>query len=224
MDNTWSVAAKYSTCCLLGCKFVGGHDFIAVTATDGHIGLLSIPCLPESISVNSESVDLSKWTWIFASRFQIHQSSIKCLEIIPISGNQRLSLILMTESSVYLLTGGDDNAIHLTEVTFEGESRTTFKPIASVLDAHTSTITGVLNLGSLEFLSVGIDQVIRIWKFDGEKLICRYKADTFVPDVGGIVEIGVQGSKRRFVVFGTGMELLAWEELGKVTSRKAIDE
>jgi len=38
-------------------------------------------------------------------------------------------------------------------------------------------------------------------------MLCE--AYTFVPDVGGMIEIGVKDGKRRFVVFGTGMELIA---------------
>jgi hypothetical protein len=129
----------------------------------------------------------------------------------------------MIETSVYLLTGGDDNAIHLTEVTFKAESEITYRIVASVRNAHTSTITGILNLGNLRFLSVGIDQVIKVWKLDEETLFCKYKASTFVPDVGGIIEIGVQAGKRRFVVFGTGMEMIAWDDSGEVIENK-IDE
>jgi hypothetical protein len=88
----------------------------------------------------------------------------------------------------------------------------TFMKLASVLDAHTSTITGVLSLGDTKFLSIGIDQNIRIWKFDGTRLNCLSIAYTFVPDVGGIVEIGVPSMQRKFVVFGTGMELISWVE------------
>lgn len=224
MDKSCSMSVKYSTCCLLGCKFVQGHDFIVITATDGHIGLLSIPDqlknMPSPVSSNCETVDNSKLTWTFTSKFLVHQSSINCLEIISISGSQSFLHILITDTSVYLLTGGDDNAIHLSEVSFEGEGKCAFRPIASVLDAHTSTITGVLNLGGLKFLSIGIDQVVRVWKFDGENLISRYKGYTFVPDVGGIIEIGVQGGKRRFVIFGTGMEMISWSDSEEDTSHK----
>ena len=120
--------------------------------------------------------------------------------------------IVTVETTMFLLTGGDDGAIHLTEVSFEAERKIIFKRIASAIDVHTSTITGVLSLGDLEFLSVGIDQIIRIWKFDGERLVCRYRAYTYVPDVGGIIEIGVHGGKRRFVVFGMGMEMITWDD------------
>jgi hypothetical protein len=85
-------------------------------------------------------------------------------------------------------------------------------PVAGVLDAHTSTVTGVLFLGSSRYLSVGIDQKIRLWIEEGGKLLCIYEGYTFVPDVCGIAEIGVNGKIRRFVVFGTGMELLEWQD------------
>jgi len=116
----------------------------------------------------------------------------------------------MIESVVHMFTGGDDNAVHLVELAVTSE--VTCKLLASVLDAHASTVTGVLSLGEAKFLSVGIDQNMRFWKFDGASLRCLCKAYTFVPDVGGIVEIDVQERKRSFVVFGTGMELISWED------------
>jgi len=116
----------------------------------------------------------------------------------------------MIDNVLHMFTGGDDNAIHLVELTFA--PRVTCKLLASVLNAHASTVTGVLSLGRMKYLSVGIDQNIKMWKLDGVKLACIGKAYTFVPDVGGIVDIGVQERKRRFVVFGTGMELISWKE------------
>ena len=122
-----------------------------------------------------------------------------------------IQAMLIKGTVVHLFTGGDDNAVHLNEVTFG--TNITCKPLASVLNAHTSTITGVLILGNGQYLSVGSDQRIRIWEFDGAKLICLYSGYTFGPDVCGVVEIGVRLGKRRFVVFGTGMEMIAWDGL-----------
>jgi WD40 repeat protein len=130
----------------------------------------------------------------------------------------QLLVHLIKESAVYLLTGGDDNAIHLTEVRFA--DKIACQILASVLDAHTSTITGVLGLGNFQFLSVGIDQIIKIWEFNGEDILCWNQLYTFVPDVCGVVEIGFHGRNRRFVVFGTGMEMIAWEELENLPSKR----
>lgn len=123
----------------------------------------------------------------------------------------------MIALKILLLTGGDDNAIHLTEMTLDPDiSR---RRIASVPDAHASTITGVRSLGGMNFLSCGIDQAINVWGLDGDKLVCMYKCHTYVPDVGGIVEIPGDLARRRFVVFGTGMEMIAWDDgKGKVPS------
>lgn len=189
------------TCCLLCCKFIPERDILVVTATDGHIALFSIPDV---------SKDAVYDDWSFVSRFKIHQSGIKCLEVMSVSGLLSVISSLTTESVAYLLTGGDDNAVHLTEVVFD--DGIACKLLASVLDGHTSTVTGVLHLGNLQFLSVGIDQKIAMWKFEGTKLTAVYEAYTFVPDVCGVIDIGVQRGKRRFVVYGTGMELIALED------------
>jgi hypothetical protein len=116
----------------------------------------------------------------------------------------------MIENVLHMFTGGDDNAVHLVELVFT--PNVTCKLLASIIDAHASTVTGVSSLGRMRFLCVGIDQNIKIWKYDGASLICLCKVYTFVPDVGGIIEIGVPERKRKFIVFGTGMELISWEE------------
>src|SRR5271170_3826229 len=116
--------------------------------------------------------------------------------------------VLTKASKVLLFTGGDDDAIHLTEVNLNSDIPA--RNISSVPDAHASTITGVLYLGDMHFLSCGIDQTVKVWRLDGEELVCLYKCHTGVPDVGGIVEIGGDPAKRRFVVFGTGLEMIGW--------------
>ena len=109
-----------------------------------------------------------------------------------------------------VITGGDDNAIHITDVNVGDD--VVFTPFASVSNAHTSTVTGVLSVGHASLLSVGIDQKIRRWMRDGKDLVCIGEGYTFVPDVCGIAEINWDWPKRRFVVFGTGMELIAWDD------------
>jgi hypothetical protein len=116
----------------------------------------------------------------------------------------------MIASKVLLFTGGDDNALNLAEVEFNSEI--SIRRIALVPDAHASTVTGVLYLGNMHFLSCGIDQAIKVWRLGGENLVCLYKCHTCVPDVGGVVEIGGDREQRRFVVFGTGMEVITWNQ------------
>ena len=88
------------------------------------------------------------------------------------------------------------------------------KLLASAIDAHSSTITGILALTNTRFLSVGIDQNIRMWQYQGSGLACIYSAYTFVPDVCGIVALKQRNPARlRFLVFGTGMELISLQDL-----------
>jgi WD40 repeat protein len=197
MGCTLTAVGKYTTCCLLGCKFIPGHDGLVVSATDGYVVFYPIP----SVSLYSINIE-----WTFTSRFQIHQSSIKCMDFSQVSGIQKSESSLMVESEVEIVTGGDDNAIHLTKIMM-GET-ITWESIATILDSHTSTVMGVLSLGNLKFLSVGIDQKIRIWKITGVHIIHLYEDYTVISDVGGFIEIDIQENKRQFVIFGTGMELL----------------
>ena len=168
-------------------------------ATDGHLGFFHIP---EDLGDNV----VTNWTCF--KKVQVHQSGILCLCRVPVESTTSCLRYLMIASKVLLFTGGDDNAICITVVTFSPDMST--RRIASVPNAHASSITGVLSLGDMRFLSCGIDQTIKFWRLDGEKLLCLYKCHTCVPDVGGIVEISAETAKRRFVVFGTGMEMIAW--------------
>jgi WD repeat-containing protein 6 len=110
---------------------------------------------------------------------------------------------------VRMITGGDDNAIQLSEISIS--SSITWRILALVRDAHTSTVTGVLSWGISEYLSIGIDQRIRLWRYEDGNLNCVFDGYTFVPDVCGIVDVGVSGEKRRLVVYGTGIEMLELE-------------
>ena len=169
------------------------------TATDGHLGFFRIP---EGLGDNV----VTNWTCF--KKVQVHQSGIPCLSDIPVGSTISCLRCLMIASKVLLFTGGDDNAIYITAVTFSPEIST--QRIASVPNAHASTITGVLSLGDMHFLSCGIDQTIKFWRLDGDKLLWLYDCHTCVPDAGGILEIGAETAKRRFVVFGTGMEMITW--------------
>ena len=194
------ISGRYLSCSLLCCRFIPSHEVVVVTATDGHVAFFKLPPISKDTVENS---------WSFISRFQIHQSSVKCLEIVAISGIHLVFVALIQDYVVRILTGGDDNAVHLLEVTFR--ETIICNVVASVSDAHTSTVTGVVSLGNSRFLSVGIDQCLRVWEFDGKGLVSLQKAYTFVADVCGIVDINVREErKRRFVAFGTGMELISW--------------
>jgi hypothetical protein len=48
-------------------------------------------------------------------------------------------------------------------------------------------------------------------------LVCLLEGYTFVPDVGGVVEIN-PGGRRQFVIYGTGMEMLRLKVDGALES------
>jgi hypothetical protein len=69
-------AGTYSTCCLLRCSFVEGHDIIVTTATDGHLGFFDIP---EALCDGVANLTCLK-------KVQAHQSGIPCISAIPVEG------------------------------------------------------------------------------------------------------------------------------------------
>ena len=64
-------------------------------------------------------------------------------------------------------------------------------------------------LGSHEFVSVSVDQKVRMWRYINGAPVIYHDGYTVVPDVCGILDLGVVERERRFVIYGTGMELLA---------------
>lgn len=121
-------------------------------------------------------------------------------------------MLISGSSRSLLITGGDDGAIHLTQID-EGKELCNGKDycvsrLMSAENAHASTVTGIVALREVRCVSVGIDQKIKLWSIlDGKKLVCLREGYTFVPDVAGIIQIPPKDDWR-FVIFGTGMEMV----------------
>jgi len=63
-------------------------------------------------------------------------------------------------------------------------------------------------LGNSSYLSVGVDQKLLLWRYENGSLLHLLSGYTFVPDVCGILDLGIFGVKRKIVAYGSGMELI----------------
>ena len=68
---------KYTTCCILVCRFVPEHNLLIISATDGYVALLKVPPYDPTLSLKD---------WSYVARTCVHQSSVKALDLIHISG------------------------------------------------------------------------------------------------------------------------------------------
>ena len=171
----------YTTCCLMQSKYLhsGDHSFLLTTGTDGYIALWPLNrAFFEIVSGDDDELrhtfqrmlksrdDQMQWS----QRQQIHQSSIKCLTVLHLSS-----------TDIIVGSGGDDNALAFTRVTFDQENST--PPVCATLlvpRAHASTITGIQCLNyskasDLEpgkdpwrFVTVSNDQRLKSWALDVE--------------------------------------------------------
>lgn len=152
----------YTTCCLLHVNFIQVEKrvFINVAATDGHIAIWEL-------SFRSPAKELAAPI----VRQQLHQNSIKGLALEKIA-----------EDKYRLYTGGDDNALILSEIRFGSEivvSVICFQELAA-----SSTITSVVLAGPGRVATVSVDQMVRMWKLTGTTLQCLSTVYTTVADTG----------------------------------------
>ena len=153
----------YRSCCLTHIQLLGlgNRSYLLTTGTDGYITFWPVDNLQTqetsrfSLSKRDSSQDKEnfdtdlKWD----AQHRIHQSSIKCLT------SRHLS-----DGSVIIATGGDDNALALTHITLDAES--SHLPICSTLlltRAHASTITDIQCLGP--GLDHGQSDTSTLWTF-----------------------------------------------------------
>ena len=192
----------YTECCILGCTIQVVEDlmYLIINPTDGHLVIWSISPILKSSNLKLKDgklyhtgpSELSTFPG-YSLRLQVHQSGIKSSLIYPISS-----------STFAYISCGDDNTIKLVHITFSDGSICAEK-IHCAPDAHSSTITGLCKMttDNQEFVSVGVDQQLRLWRISpcfqsieliestystvadlGTVDICRYN-DTSLALVGG---------------------------------------
>ena len=79
----------------------------------------------------------------------------------------------------YLITGGDDNAITVSQF-----DNTSIKLIDRVENAASATITSIGYVDDKSFITTSVDQIIRLWSFSLGKLVCHEARYTTIADTG----------------------------------------
>ncbi|EGD98664.1 WD domain, G-beta repeat containing protein [Trichophyton tonsurans CBS 112818] len=226
----------YTSNCLTQIRLVmSGSELQLITgSTDGHIAVWDLtPSIKPYFDLGGRSIKRRdvvpfpaepvsiKW----GDRRPAHQSSIKAMELLPLSGAQ-----------VLLITGGDDNCLAFSILRFSEPSTSGPRPslisrlsTASYPDAHASAINAISQVRRIEhgadkrmveFLvaSSGNDQRIKLWSaladcIDGDvQVSLQGDVYTAVADLSAVDQFTVKASgqdREHLVLCGVGMEM--WE-------------
>lgn len=158
----------YTNCCLLNVNILQRNNkmYILTGATDGHIAIWRIDDL-----IERKITQLGKPI----IKQQLHQSSVKALKVFE------------EPDHVKVITGGDDNALILSELKFD--DIITWELKSFVKDGASATITSISGYGK-RIVTTSVDQIVRLWEYeDGLKCLeARYTtvADTGCCDSGDI--------------------------------------
>ncbi|KAH8594741.1 WD40-repeat-containing domain protein [Bisporella sp. PMI_857] len=192
---------RYTSACLMHVRHVQISEselYLMTTATDGcivlwHTSILGSAQVPPSMQRLSTQ--------------KIHQSAIKCLEII--SGRVCETLLAVT--------GGDDSAIAITK--FSTESLDIPGKSIILNSAHAAAITGLCilprdetdNSRRIRVVSSSNDQRVKEWKYSPTEDRLERGGDVFtsVADVGDVTVLrDGQGfePRKKVLVVGNGME------------------
>ena len=213
----------------------GGHSFLLTAGTDGHIALWPLGrAYFEIIFDNDDDDDVRqssrravrsineqmKWN----QRHHIHQSSIKCLTVLHVSS-----------TDIIVGSGGDDNALAFTRITFNKlDSATPECATLLVPRAHASTITGIQCINhsgamdtktrkiSFHLITVSNDQRLKSWTLNVNRekagvdgFVVRKRRNTYssIADASCMVVGSRQGDGDQVVIVaGIGLEVWRAEE------------
>lgn len=197
------IQGKYETCCILNVALAMLKDSIIllIAATDGYLTHWDITdLLPFEMSygklvsnnLSFATLQLNKWT----QKIPVHLAGIKSFD-------------LKTEDDRFVVyTGGDDNAIAITEYTLSN-GRAMYGAVKDMERyATSSTVTSVQLLDDCNrLLTTSVDQIIRIWDIGDSTLSIKENAYTTVADTGSsdFVDIG----DASFLLIG-GVGLSGW--------------
>ena len=204
---------SYMKCCIFHVKFISlnGKLYILIGSTNGHITLYDVQtsieeryvtisgevygkvCLLEKTSIEEPKLmSLGKWT----INQQMHQSSIKALEIIQV-----------TPDKITLLTGGDDNALIVSRLqSVEGRELVTVDVESFNPSAASSTITTIKAVDQNTVLVGAVDQSLRLWDIRSDLKIVEDKYTT-VADTGCAEIVDFGDNTKLALVGGAGFSI-----------------
>ncbi|KAK3396566.1 WD40-repeat-containing domain protein [Sordaria brevicollis] len=200
----WKLLAegRYTGACLTQIRHLRVADVetqVLTASTDGYVAVWSA-------TVSSTTTEKAEYAMVTISK--VHQSSIKGLDL----SSPRSPPSSQTQSWL-VITGGDDNAVHFTNLSY---SNNTYKVLSRtrVSNAHAAGVTGICTVKEdeegVEVVSISNDQRVKLWRAEwreeSEKPVKVKLLDNQYSSVAdaGDVEVVKEG---RVMVGGVGMEV-----------------
>ncbi|KAI9712132.1 MAG: hypothetical protein M1812_006970 [Candelaria pacifica] len=207
------------------CLFTAGTDgFIAYWSLDVNRTVTPIPRRKSSFTLSSQVRPPDSAAWL--TRFRVHQSTVKSMSVETLS-----------DRSLLIITGGDDNALSVTRFRFAEHGQGVIPAYSTirVVNAHASTVTAITVLPSLRsmpstdggharlrFATTSNDQRVKIWcvtvnldRTDVRSMIIKREAimHTSVADASSVGLLEDSGDVSKLVVCGVGMNILKMSKL-----------
>lgn len=181
---------SYSNVCILNVEFLhySGSTYLMIGTTEG---ILTIWNVTDTLALGTVST-LDN----LVIKQQLHQSAIKA--VLPI----------YVESSWFILTGGDDNALICSKLT-PTKSGLVLEIESFVENAASATITSISPVSDGRILVTSVDQILRLWKYTGQTLVCESATYTTVADTGCSTTAEFNGASFG-IVAGAGLSVWTW--------------
>ncbi|KAK6463904.1 WD40-repeat-containing domain protein [Scheffersomyces coipomensis] len=161
------VSDTYSTFCILNIDILTFDDkiYIQTTTTDGFFSIFEA-----SEAIESQSLKVPGFDRVIIKQ-ELHQNAVKAVFLKKIN-----------ENHFKVFTGGDDNALVLSEIIYDGSLN--FKTLSFVEDAASSTITSISEGIDETIIVTSVDQILRKWSYKGDSLQCASAVYTTIADTG----------------------------------------
>ena len=195
--------------------------FRSLTASsDGHIAIWTSQLSPEA----TPEAEVAQYSTALVTA--LHQNSIKALEL-------RRERITDTEERFEIISGGDDDALVITELRrklVDGQVSYTVASKHGVQSAHAAAINALVVLpaenmdhqtgstAGMTFLSASNDQRVKVWRvragIEGQKEISLLgDRNSAVADPGDLAIINHKDGITKIAVVGVGMEVWRFSNL-----------
>lgn len=181
LDYTFHI--NYGTVCILNVQLIQAANttYLIAGTSDGNLTLWDVSLQQQQPAIKQ----------------QIHQSGVKGLLILEKS-----------HSNFDVFTGGDDNALVYSTLSFEN-GVPHLLVVSFMEQAASATITSISNAFDDRILVTSVDQIVRIWQYTQDTLECIAARYTTVADTGCSDTVKI-GGKPIGVFAGAGLSTWAW--------------
>ncbi|KAL3229117.1 hypothetical protein RNJ44_02204 [Nakaseomyces bracarensis] len=209
------IEGVYKTCCILNTDLRVFNDqmILSASATDGHLFGYDITNQLKSLGFKMSKGGIKAPLKVEELKSSSLPETPSFDKAVHQSGIKSFSIMKKSKKKMCIITGGDDNALALSTVTIDKGTDTEIELNFSVKDASSSTITSVnifKKSKKTRVLTTSVDQVIKIWSVEGDKLTLLKDKYTTVADTGCADLIKDKENKINIVVGGVGLSVFAY--------------